>query len=157
MGDPRQHVLRPAHAFCAHLPFRGRHRQADPGQAGANRGIDVGLGHAAPGDRSGVTHDAADLGHGLYLAAAHGGRAGLDLIDAGGVERAGDRDLLGDGEGDARRLLAVAQGAVVDPDQPGRLRDRLVGPGNGQVGHPRLHAGSSSGAKQPACQRGGAT
>ena len=33
------------------------------------------------------------LGNGRYLAVAHGGRAGLDLIDAGGVERAGDRDF----------------------------------------------------------------
>src|SRR3954470_13050860 len=49
-----------------------------------------------------------------------GGReAGLDDIDLQARELAGDLELLGGGQPGARRLLAVTQGRVEDPDAAG--------------------------------------
>ena len=45
--------------------------------------------------------------------------AGLDHVDAHGLEHLGDPELLGDGHRAARRLLAVAQGGVEDDDALG--------------------------------------
>ena len=44
------------------------------------------------------------------------GPAALDVVDAEGVEPLGDPQLVGDREGDAFALRAVAQGRVVDFD-----------------------------------------
>jgi hypothetical protein len=67
-----------------------------------------------------------DGGHGLDLATAHRGGASLDLVDAGRRQSAADGDLLRPGEGDAGRLLAVAQGGVVDENAAGGAHGDLT-------------------------------
>ena len=84
--------------------------------AGAQGGGDVQFRHAAPGGDPCVGCGGGDSGDGLDLGGAHGGRAGLDLIDAGGLQGASDLGFFVDGEGDAWGLLAVAQGGVVDKE-----------------------------------------
>ena len=54
-------------------------------------------------------------------------KAGLDDVDAHGVEQLGDLDLLFVGHGGAGALLAVAQGGVEDDDAVLLGLGRLVG------------------------------
>ena len=58
----------------------------------------------------------------LEVAGRGGREAGLDDVDLEPGELAGDLELLGRGQPGARRLLAVAQGRVEDPDAARRAR-----------------------------------
>ena len=58
----------------------------------------------------------AIVGDGLEIAVRGDGEAGLDDVDAHGVEEVGDLDLLLERHGRAGALLAVAQGGVEDQD-----------------------------------------
>ena len=61
-------------------------------------------------------HGTRDLADGFELAGRRDGEPGLDDIDVEPRELLRDLELLGLGQRDARRLLAVAQGRVEDPD-----------------------------------------
>ena len=60
-----------------------------------------------------------DLVDGLEIAVRRDREAGLDHVDAHGLEDLGDAELLVDGHRAAGRLLAVAQGGVEDDDALG--------------------------------------
>ena len=61
----------------------------------------------------------------LEIAVRGDREAGLDHVDAHGLEDLGDAELLGDGHRAAGRLLAVAQGGVEDDDALGRRGGRI--------------------------------
>ena len=86
------------------------------GDAGGERCVDIFLAHAAPGDRRQRQVGFDDGADGRDLVLSHRRRSGLDLGDAGARQRARNRHFLGGAEGDAGRLLAVAQGGVVEYD-----------------------------------------
>ncbi len=67
-------------------------------------------------DALGLPGDPLD---GLEVARRRRRESGLDDIDLEPDELTGDLELLGRGQAGARRLLAVAQGRVEDPDRPG--------------------------------------
>ena len=60
-----------------------------------------------------------DLGDGVEVALGGDREAGLDDVDAHGVEEVGDLQLLLEGHGGAGALLAVAQRGVEDEDAVG--------------------------------------
>ena len=83
-------------------------------EAAGGGGVDVGAPGAAPADgarRQPQRQHGADA---VALVLAHRRDADLQLGDAGVIERARDRQLLVEGEGDAGGLFAVAQRGVVD-------------------------------------------
>src|SRR5436305_10876494 len=100
------------------MDVRGGDERVDPGPAGvpdrAPGGIDVGyVGASQPGDH-GALHLARDLLHGLEITRRGDGEAGLDHVDAKPSQLLRDLQLLLGVEGDAGRLLAVAQRGVED-------------------------------------------
>ena len=80
------------------------------------REVDVGFGQPAPRDAPARQAVGRYGGDGLDFIGAHRRGPDLDLIDAGRGELPRDRELLACGEGDARRLLAVAQRRIIDKD-----------------------------------------
>ena len=72
------------------------------------------------GDSHAALRLAGDALDGLEVAGRCGREAGLDDVDLEAAELAGDLELLGRGEPGARRLLAVAQRRVEDPNRAGR-------------------------------------
>ncbi len=128
-----RHRAAPAQ-LCGELHIRDRHRQIDHGDAGRERRIHVLHAHATPGDRRQRQVGLDDAADGGDLFAPHGRRAGFDLGDACTRQCSCDGQLLRRREGDARRLLAVAQRRVVEHDGRGgtghetalRCRDRQV-------------------------------
>ena len=104
---------------------------ADKGHAGGLGGdhaLDVGVGLAGesgaagaaegadPGLRECYVLEALEVGG---VAGVGAGEAALDPLDAKLVELLGDAHLIGDGEGDALHLGAVAEGGVVELDSVG--------------------------------------
>ena len=97
----------------------------DAGPLGVAEGVPaaVDVGHLGarqrrddrPPDRAG------DGLHRLEVALAGHREAGLDVVDPEPGQLLGDLELLGRVEGDARRLLAVAQGGVEDDQVVGSL------------------------------------
>ena len=79
--------------------------------------LEPGAGEAADGDA--VADQCGDALHGLEVAGAGDGKAGLDHVHAEPFELAGDLHLLVNVERRPRRLLAVAQGGVEDLDSVG--------------------------------------
>ncbi len=105
--------------------------QVHRGDARAARGGQIRLVHAAPHDgprRKAQGRDGADI---VHLVRAHGRDAHFHLRHARGVQRTGYGQAFVEREGHARRLLAVAQGSVVDDDLTGLtdFMDRRGGPG----------------------------
>ena len=90
---------------------RVAHRFAGAGDVGGD-----GAGEA--GD-DGVLRALGDERDGLEIAVRGDREAGLDDVDAHGVEQLGDLQLLLEGHGRAGALLAVAQGGVEDQDAVG--------------------------------------
>ena len=88
-----------------------RPRRVAHGLAGAG---DVGRDGAGEAGDGRVLHALGDEGDGLEIAVRGDGEAGLDDVDAHGVEQFGDLELLLEGHGGAGALLAVAQGGVED-------------------------------------------
>jgi hypothetical protein len=85
-----------------------------------------------------------DFAHRLEVAVGGERIAGLDDIDAHGVERLGDCQLFLEAHGRARALLAVAQGGVENKDAV------LVGRGRGSHGSPLvIWRRQSRGARVP--------
>ncbi len=74
--------------------------------------------HAGAGEAGddGILHPLGDGDDRLEVADGGNGEAGLDDVDAHLVEEIGDLQLLLQGHGRARALLAVAQGGVEDED-----------------------------------------
>ena len=81
---------------------------------------------------------------GLEVAGGRGRETGLDHVDVEARQLAGDLELLGRGQAGARRLLAVAEGRVEDPDVPagddgpGGPRYARRSPGGSRRGRRRL-------------------
>ena len=120
IGDAGQHVLPSPPTmgteFRVDLPVGDGHREMHPARTRFGGEIDIGAGHAAPRDDLGAAtpcchHHRRDC---RDVLASHGGGSSLDLVHSGGRQRGGDVQLLRQSEGDARCLLAIAQGAVVD-------------------------------------------
>ena len=109
------------------------HEDVDARRRGAAqrlaRRLDV-LGHCA-GQRADarVAHRARDTAHGLQLGARAHRKARLDDVDARRSEALGDLELVARAEGDARRLLAVAQRGVEDQDPIRSRHGRSLGRG----------------------------
>ena len=78
--------------------------------------VDVLLAGAREPADDGVLGALGDLVHGREVAVRGDREAGLDDVDAHGVEHLGDLELLLVRHGGAGRLLAVAQGGVEDDD-----------------------------------------
>ena len=105
---------------------------ADEGHAGGLGGdhaLDVGVGFAGEPGAAGAAESAhpglreLDLLEPLEVGGVAGvgaGEAALDPLDAELVELLGDAHLIGDREGDALHLGAVAEGGVVELDSVGR-------------------------------------
>ena len=96
------------------------------------------------GDRDPALRLLGDPADRLEVAGRGGREAGLDDVDLEPGELAGDLELLGGGQPGARRLLAVAQGRVEDPDRAGgdrRSRSSRVPALAGVARSPRRRAG----------------
>jgi hypothetical protein len=78
--------------------------------------VDVLVGGAGETADHRVLGAAGDLADRLEIAVGGERIAGLDDVDAHVVQRLGDLQLLFEGHGGARALLAVAQGGVEDVD-----------------------------------------
>jgi len=101
-----------------HVRLAGRDEHVDPAAFGMLHGlpapVDVGPGGAGePGDDR-PSHHLGDGLHGLEVALAGDREAGLDVVDPEARELLGDLELLSRVEGDAGRLLTVAQRGVED-------------------------------------------
>ncbi len=99
------------------------------GARAAHRGpgaVDVaggGAGEAGDGGAFALPRDLADRGE---VAVGGDGEARLDDVDAERLELGGDAQLLLEVHRAARRLLAVAQGRVENPDLVGHCRVACV-------------------------------
>ena len=133
---------------CARASSRGRRRA--PRASIGDRALDHGGGQPELDERLDVRLDGArkppDLGlqAGLddhpdrpRVIVGHAREPGLDAVDAGVGERRRDRELVLRREHDAHRLLAVAQGRVVETHRRVRLRLERMGV---QVAGPHLRA-----------------
>src|SRR5262245_10262882 len=78
--------------------------------------VDVKLTGAREAGHDRVLDSACDLRDGGEVALGGYREAGLDDVDAHGVQELGDLDLLLEGHGGAGALLTVAQGGVEDED-----------------------------------------
>ena len=81
---------------------------ADAGAAGRPEGADLRR----------LEHGALDALEEAQVLRVRAGPAALDVVDAHGVEPMGDPDLVLHREGDALALAAVAEGGVVELDEP---------------------------------------
>ena len=135
-ADPLEHRL-PRDPERGQLPVRDRaldHRGAQPE---LEEGRDVRADGAREAPDLGVEACLEDERDRAGVVLGHAREAGLDAVDARGVERACDLQLVLGREHDADRLLAVAQGRVVEADRGARLRlERL----RVQVSRPELRA-----------------
>ena len=105
------------------LVLAGLAHKGDAGSLGGDHALDVGVGLAGeagaagaaegahPGLREGYVFELLEVG---CVAGVGAGEAALDPLDAELVELLGDAHLIGDGEGDALHLGAVAEGGVVE-------------------------------------------
>ena len=82
--------------------------------------VDVAVGGAGEAADDASLTQLGDLVDRLEIAVGGDREAGLDHVDAHGLEDLGDAELLGHGHRAAGRLLAVAQGGVEDDDALGR-------------------------------------
>ena len=78
--------------------------------------VDVLMAGARKAADDGILGALGDLVDGGEIAVRGDREAGLDDVDAHGVEQLGDLELLLMGHGGAGALLAVAQGGVEDDD-----------------------------------------
>ena len=83
--------------------------------ASAQRSMSLGDGAREPADHR-ILRALGDLVDGGEVAVGGDGKAGLDDVDAHGVEQLGDFELFLMRHGGAGALLAVAQGGVEDDD-----------------------------------------
>src|SRR3990170_1450414 len=95
------------------------HRRAD---AELDEGLDVGLHGTREAPDLGVETGGGDQLDRLPVVLGDAREARLDAVDADCVERPCDLELVLGAEHDADRLLAVAQGGVVQADRTVRLR-----------------------------------
>ncbi|ESS02897.1 MAG: hypothetical protein A07HR67_02404 [uncultured archaeon A07HR67] len=91
---------------------RGGHHEVDAVNVTIERAVDVGPNAARKTGDRGIEPLGSDAADSLAFALGGTRRAGLDHVNARGVELAGDVDLVRRGERDARHLFAVAQRRV---------------------------------------------
>jgi hypothetical protein len=87
--------------------------------------VDVAVGGAGQAAYHRVPDELGNLLDRLEIAVRRDRKAGLDHVDAHGLEHLCDPELLGRGHRAAGRLLAVAQGGVEDDDALGLSGGRL--------------------------------
>ncbi len=112
-------LLDPLPAFAQLAPdVKVGNRQGDVDRLhpGVDRGLDVGNHRPVPGDEPGVKPEVDQGLHAPALLGPHGRDAAFQFADADLVEHQGDALFLREGKDHPRRLLAVAQGGVVDDD-----------------------------------------
>ena len=114
--------LRGAHAqLVLHVGGAGGDEDVDAPLLGRLDGlpaaVDVLVGGAGQAADDRATHRRSDGMHGVEVALAGDWEASLDVVDAQACQLVGDLELLADVQGDARGLLAVAEGGVED-DHP---------------------------------------
>ena len=124
-GRPRlgEDVLAGGAELVDDVDVRRRDERVDPRSLGvayrAGSSLHVGRLSAGEGGDDRAVDLARDRLDGLEVAGRGDREAGLDDVDVQPRELVGDLELLGGVERDARRLLAVAQGRVEDPDVAG--------------------------------------
>ena len=132
-GDAVDHPLVHLLGVELQLVLAMERRGADEGvDAPALRGlqrfrrpVDVAIGGARQAAYDGLLQELGDLVHGREIAVRGDGKAGLDHVDAHGLEDLGDAQLFRHGHRAAGRLLAVAQGGVEDDHALGRRGRRI--------------------------------
>ncbi len=113
--DPLQHLLA-RHAERPELELRDRRLDHAGRHAELDERLDVGLNGAREAPDLGVETGPGDQLDGLPVVGRDPREAGLDPLDAGLRERAGDLELLLRHEDDADRLLTVPERRVVEAD-----------------------------------------
>ncbi len=94
--------------------------------AAFQRGVDIGVHGAREAEDLGLQPELGNLPDGIEIHSGDRGHARLDALDADFVELTGNGDLVVHVHDDAGRLLAVAEGGVVDLDPGGRKRAALT-------------------------------
>ncbi len=120
-ADPLQHRLG-RHAQRAQLAVRDRALDHGGADAELDERLDVRLHRPGEAPHFGAQPCLGDEANGSEVVIGDAREAGLDPVDACGVDRAGELELVLGREHDAHRLLAVAQGRVIEADDDVRLR-----------------------------------
>ena len=114
LRDPLEHRVA-RHADRLELGVRDRRLDHRVSDTELDERFQVGRDRAGEAPHLGAQAGPGDELHRIPVVLRHAREAGLDAVDAEVVEQARDLELLLGVEHDADRLLAVAQGGVVQP------------------------------------------